>query len=560
VWSRLLEVLEPTMRRLLGMSVMIAVTSLAATPTDAEVKQLLEERLAARGGVGLVVGIIDASGKRVIVAGTPEVGSKDPLTGQTVFEIGSVTKVFTSLVLAQMVEKKELALTDPVSKFLPKEKTLKVPTRDGKDITLADLATQTSGLPRLPTNLAPKDDSNPYADYTAQRLYDFLSDYQLPRTIGSTYEYSNLGVGLLGHALSRKAGVDFDHLVKARITGALKLTSTAVALTPAMKQRLAPGHDEALKPAANWDFDALAGCGALRSTADDLLTFLSAELGYTRTPLAGTMAAQLAPRRPTELPNTEIALGWHVTTTPTSQRIWHNGGTGGYQSYVGFDPKTKVGVVVLSNAATQQRIDDLGVHLLDPTVPVSKPSMHTEITLTPAQLEAFPGRYAITPQFVLTVTHEGEGLFVQATGQGKIPVFAESPRRFFARMVDAQVTFDADVGGKASGLTLHQGGNDTPAKRVGDAPAVIAHQTIVVDQKVLETYVGRYVVSPAFALTITRDGTRLFLQATNQPKLELFAEQPNRFFVKEVEAVITFGDQGLVLHQNGADVPAKRER
>ncbi len=548
------------MRRLLGVTVMIATaTSLAATPTDAEVKALLEERLSLpRGGVGLVVGIVDASGKRVIVAGVPAVGSKEPLSGQTVFEIGSVTKVFTSLALASMVEKKEVALTDPVAKFLPKG--TKVPTRDGKDITLQDLATQTSGLPRLPSNLAPKDRANPYADYTAQRLYDFLAEAQLPRAIGAQYEYSNLGVGLLGHALSREAGVDFDHLIHARITGPLKLSNTAVALTPAMKQHLAPGHDGELKATANWDFDALAGCGALRSTADDLLTFLSAELGYAKTPLAGAMAAQLVPRRPTDLPNTEIALGWHVTTTKTSQHVWHNGGTGGYQSYVGFDPKTKVGVVVLSNAATLLRIDDLGQHLLDPSIPVSKPSVHTEITLTPAQLEAFTGRYAITPQFVLTVTHEGDGLFVQATGQGKMPVFAESPRGFFARLVDAQVTFDQDVDGKASGLTLHQGGRDTPARRIGDAPAPVVRQTIAVDVKVLETYVGRYVVSPAFALTITRDGERLFLQATNQPKLELFAEQPNRFFVKEVEASITFTEQGLVLHQNGNDVPAKRER
>jgi hypothetical protein len=163
------------------------------------------------------------------------------------------------------------------------------------------------------------------------------------------------------------------------------------------------------------------------------------------------------------------------------------------------------------------------------------------------------------------VTHEGAGLFVQATGQGKFPVFAESPRGFFARAVDAQVTFEADVDGKASGLTLHQGGHDTPARRVGDAPTPVAHQAIAVDPKVLESFVGRYVVSPAFAIAITRDGARLFLQATNQPKLELFAEKPNAFFVKEVEATITFIEEHgaierLVLHQNGADVPALRER
>ena len=126
-----------------------------------------------------------------------------------------MTKVFTSLLLMDMTRHGEIALTDPVSKYLPA--SVKVPERNNRKITLADLSTQSSGLPRMPTNFAPKDQMNPYADYSVQQMYDFLSGYQLTRDIGSQYEYSNLGVGLLGHVLSLRAGTSYEALVRSRI-------------------------------------------------------------------------------------------------------------------------------------------------------------------------------------------------------------------------------------------------------------------------------------------------------------------------------------------------------
>src|SRR5512132_4333622 len=140
--------------------------------------------------------------------------------------MGSATKVFTSLLLADSVRRGEVALSDPASKYLPPD--VKIPERGGRQITLQDLATHTSGLPRLPSNLAAKDASNPYADYTVAQLYAFLSAYQLTRDIGSKYEYSNLGAGLLGHLLARRAGVDYETLVRTRITGPLGMNSTVV--------------------------------------------------------------------------------------------------------------------------------------------------------------------------------------------------------------------------------------------------------------------------------------------------------------------------------------------
>jgi CubicO group peptidase (beta-lactamase class C family) len=196
------------------------------------------------------------------------------------------------------------------------------------------------------------------------QLHAFLAGYALPREIGSHYEYSNLGAGLLGHVLARRARLSYEALVRARITGPLGMASTAITLTPGMQARLAAGHDAALQPAAYWDMPTLAGAGALRSTANDLIRFLAAELGYAESPLRTAMAAQLVPREPTGITGVDVALGWHITSNPSRQIIWHNGGTGGFRSFVGFDPAARLGVVVLANAATERGGDDIGMHLL----------------------------------------------------------------------------------------------------------------------------------------------------------------------------------------------------
>ncbi|MFY9645284.1 MAG: serine hydrolase, partial [Terriglobales bacterium] len=302
-------------------------------PSDSEIRQILVDRIDRdHQSVGIVVGILDPSGRRIVSYGSLEKGNKRPLDGNTIFEIGSVTKVFTSLLLADMIQRGEVALNDPVAKYLPA--TVKMPERNGRQITLLDLATHTSGLPRLPGNLNPKDPANPYADYSVDQLYQFLSDYQLTRDIGSQYEYSNLGGGILGLALSRHAGMDYEALVRARLCEPLGLKSTTITLSPDMKGRLAIGHNQALETVASWDLPTLAGAGALKSTANDLLSFLAANLGYTKSPLAPAMAAMLTTRRPTGTSGLEIALGWHILTVAGREIIWHNGGTGGFRTFI----------------------------------------------------------------------------------------------------------------------------------------------------------------------------------------------------------------------------------
>lgn len=451
---------------LLAAQVMAQAAAPAAAPSDTQIKSILADRIdTGKKSVGIVVGIIGPQGSRTV--GYGKLSATDPRSpdGETVYEIGSVTKVFTSLILADMVQKGEVKLDDPVSKFLPA--SVKVPERNGKKITLLDLATQSSGLPRMPNNFHPKDPANPYADYTPAQLYEFLSGYELTRDPGERYEYSNLGVGLLGQALSLRAGKDYETLVRERILKPLKMDNTAVTFTPAMKAHLAPGHDPQLKPAANWDIATLTGAGAIRSTADDMLKFLSAWLGYTQSQLAGAMKTQLATRRPTGMPDVEIALGWHVLKKYDREIIWHNGGTGGYHSFVGFDPKSRSGVVVLSNSTND--IDDIGRHLLEPRYELAKmvpPREHKEIAVDPKIFDALVGKYQLAPGFILTVTREDDKLFTQATGQGKVQIFPESETEYFLKVTDAQITFVKDDSGKFSKLVLHQMGRDTPAPKV----------------------------------------------------------------------------------------------
>ena len=255
----------------------------------------------------------------------------------------------------------------PSSAYLPAD--VKVASRSGREITLEDLATHTSGLPRIPVNLivlALKIPSDPYANYKEKDLYDFLKTWKPSRDIGSKFEYSNLGAGLLGHALARRAGLDYGQLIATRISEPLGMSDTRVTLNDEQERRLARPYTTGGKPATRWTFDVLAGAGALHSTADDLLVFLSAELGIKESKLRAAMEATQKPRRETGREGMRIGLGWIVMKLPKTDQevIWHNGGTGGYRSFVGFVKATKTAVVVLSNSDAS--VDAIGVERAPP--------------------------------------------------------------------------------------------------------------------------------------------------------------------------------------------------
>jgi D-alanyl-D-alanine-carboxypeptidase/D-alanyl-D-alanine-endopeptidase len=451
------------MRSTIALSLLLAITPAFGAADDKEVRALLENRIVtAKKAVGIAVGIIDEKGQRVIGAGKLSDAHPQPPDGDTVFEIGSITKTFTAILLADMVLRGEVKLDDPASKYLPEAVTL--PAYNGRVITLLDLTTQTSALPRLPTNMKPADPENPYADYSVDQLYTFLSSLTLTRAPGEKYEYSNLGVGLLGHILSRRAGKTYEELVTERILKPLKMTRTSITLSAAQKANFAPGYDPALAPSKNWDLPTLAGAGALRSTVNDMLKFLSANMGLTDTPLRKAMAMTHAVQKPTGTPDLDIGMGWHIFNKYNVPVIWHNGGTGGYRSWAGFAESKKSAVVVLCN--TSFGVDDLALHFLVSDYPAPMlDAPAAELTVSRSVLTKLVGEYPFTPAFVLTITEEDGKLYAQATGQPRFQLFAKSETEFFLKVVEASVTFEKDDSGTVTGLVFHQGGANQKAMR-----------------------------------------------------------------------------------------------
>jgi len=292
----------------------------------------------------------------------------------------------------------------------------------------------------------------------------------------------------------------------------------------------------------------LPGFGGLHSTVNDLLTVLAAELDYVDTPLSAAMSAMLSGPRP---------LGWMIDGD-SNTIIWHNGETGGYASFIGFDPKRRVGVVVLSNSIIS--VDDIAFHLLDRNRPLVP--QYQEVAVDPRLFDGYLGRYRYAPGATVTITRDGDRLFAEMKGEDRLALFAKEDREFFLKYVDAQITFQVDDQGRAGSLVLRRGGRERFARRIADVPSV--RKEIALDAAFLERYVGRYQRTPTYVITITREGDRLFAQATGQPTFEMFAESEMDFFYKAADEQITFvldEEQqvtGLIVHQFGRDKLARR--
>ena len=315
----------------------------------------------------------------------------------------------------------------------------------------------------MPDNFTPADETNPYVDYTVKQMYEFLSTHELRRDIGAEAEYSNLGVGLLGHVLARVNGSSYEELVRERILDPLGMSNTAITLSGDMSHWLVKGHDQDGNVVSNWDIATLEGAGALRSDVNDMLAFIAANTGPPESSLEEAMRASHEVRNSLS-GNMEIGLNWIIMTAGDGNVIWHNGGTGGYHAFVGFDPDRGVGAVVLTNSSHDT--DDIGLHLINPTIPLREPpAERTEVEVSADILETYVGDYQLAPNFILTITVEDGTIWGQATGQSNFQVFAESETEFFYKVVDAQITFEVDESGSVAGLVLHQGGADTPAPK-----------------------------------------------------------------------------------------------
>ena len=527
-----------------------------ASLLPARVAKAAASRVAAGEYPALVIAVVK-DGKSHVYTYGKVAGGKAP-DADTVFEIGSVTKTFTATLLAEAVEAGRDKLDEPVAKLLP---GFSIPSRDGKYITLGNLAEQHSGLPRLPGNLQPSDPNNPYAGYDTKDLEAFLAGYKLTRDPGSRYEYSNLGVGLLGYALARQDGSTYGKLVEKKIFNPLGMKLSGVDISPAMHEHLAVGHDDQGKPTENWDMDVLAGAGAIKSTGAAMLHYLEANMGVAKTPLDAAMRFARKPRLRVG-GDEEIGLVWMTRHDKDGDVVWHNGMTGGYASFLGFSADGKRGVVVLTNV--QQSVDDLGFATLlaDAQLAPTEAAIH----LSKQALDEYVGSYRLAPHFIVTVFRLRHELMIQATGQGPVPVFPSARNEFFAKIANIGISFRRDKQGHVSGLVLHQHG-DHPAPRISAAEAarsISGKPAVKLPVSTLKAYLGHYRLKSGRQIDVTLEGGQLYARLTDASAFPIYAGKKDQFHTV-IDARLSFerGRNGkvtaLVLREGGQTLRAERE-
>lgn len=536
----------------LAAALLFSTTSVAAGAAD-DAQALLRARTVAPG-VAIVVARIARDGTTTFEeAGTLAGGQ--PANEHTLFEIGSVTKTFTATILASMVLDGSVKLDDPVQKYLPTG--VHVPTRDGKAITLLDLADQHSGLPRMPDNWHPRDFEDPYIDYGVTQLYAYLNKASLTRDPGAQFEYSNLGLGLLGTALANRAGTSYTALLRKRVLDPLGMRETTIELNAAQRARFATGHTADGDPAKPWNFAAFAGAGAIRSTVADMAKYVRCGLGQG--PLARACLFAQKPR--SSFSGNQIGLVWW--TDDVTHVTHHGGDTAGYHASVALAPDRSRGIVVLTNGGLS--VDDLATHFIDLSIAVA--------TIAPAvapldsdKLNQYVGVFTLqdgTTKIPFTFARVGNHLTAQLEGQTALRMYPTTTAdRFELHDVAASLDFMRDTTGKVIALTLHQNGQNVVAALPGvpiPSPIALASfypAVVALDAATFDSYLGTYAGSGIF-FTVTRAPDGILVQVSGQAAFPVYASAKDAFYYKVVDAQITFERStagtvsALVLHQNG---------
>jgi D-alanyl-D-alanine-carboxypeptidase/D-alanyl-D-alanine-endopeptidase len=541
-----------------------------------DVVNSIEKRIEFGLNPSIVVGIIDKDGPHYFNFGKKSDNGTEA-NEHTIYEIGSITKVFTATLLSQQVIDGKLKLDDAIKNYLPSQ--VKIPQWGANEITFGNLSDHTSGLPRLPSNMSPSDPGNPYADYTVDQMYSFLSGYKLTRDVGSAYEYSNLAQGLLGHILALNAGVTYESLMIKTIARPLGMKETKITLDKKMKKNLAIGHDKGVV-AKNWDLPTLAGAGAIRSSTHDMIKFISANLGFLNTSLQAAMKKTHEVRHD-KAGSMRVGLGWHIAKGKNGDVIWHNGGTGGYMAFAGFVKESGEGVVLLTNST--ESIDDIGFHLLNPESPlrIIKPSIASEIrkTIDVNGVEAArtlfndikknkPDEYNISEADInaLGYSYMDKNLTAAlAIFKMNIDMYPNSSNVYdsYGEALLKNGDKDLAIENYKKSLELNPA-NINGIQALEKLGVKIQTENAEVPEAILDTYVGSYELNPGFNILITRNGKQLFGQATGQGKFELYAKSNREFYLKVVNAQIIFNVneqaavENLTLIQNGQKITGKK--
>ena len=527
----------------------------ALATDDAALAALVDQRLAGdRTGACMAVAVIEAD--RVATAYRCADPAQAPRIGpDSAFEIGSVSKTMTAILLADLIARGEGSLDDPLTAWLPEGTA--VPEFEGQPILLRHVVTHTSGLPALPSRMQMSSPVNPYADLTVEELLASLGDVTLARAPGAQFEYSNFASMLLSYAIARRADADFETLLRQKLFEPLGMDTAYVA----QRQegvRAAGGHTPNGLPAAAWTFVTdLAGVGGVRATLADMVRYVQGNLDASGTPLQA--AIELAQRPVSEQP--PMAMNWMLVPVADRSVLMHEGGTGGFSSFVSVDRSAQRGVVILSDTSwtSVDGLGSLGLHLVDASFPLGAP----RTPATPAQdlLDGLAGEYQLQGMMKISLRQRDGTLFAQAEGQPEFELAHDSAGDFHPVIVDALLKPRKTSDGSYA-FTWMQGGGAIPARRLvedGRAPAAPG-----LSEAALAGYAGDYPLMPGFALSVRAGDGGLHAQATGPGEFPLEAAGPARFEAPAFGIEILFkrdadGEvDSLELHQGGQVLRGER--
>ena len=542
---------------LILVSAMLCATPAFAIGND-DVQAALAQRFKDdRTGACVAAGVID-NGAIATAYYCADPKAQRPHDEHTAFEIGSVTKTMTAALLAEFIARDEVTLDDPIAKLLPPGTV--VPSFNGHEITIGQIVTHASGLPGFPAGYRPRDMNNPYADATERDLLDGLASTKLTREPGSQWEYSNFAMIVLSYALAKRNGSDYETLLREHLLSPLAMNDTYVAKPPP-GVHLAPGHLPGGKPASPWDFEpTMAGVGGVRATLSDMLKYLEGELG-TRdsaiTPALGRTQDWVA-----TVSGHKMAMNWNVITPRGHTYLIHEGGTGGYSSFAGFDHAAKRGVVLLSDTALTATggLGALGLHLLDPAIPMGGPRVVA--TADDKLIDALVGKYRLSSGLGIELRHKDTGLTIQADGQPEFEMGFDSSGDFYPLKFDALLRPKRKADGSYA-FTWFQLGGEQQAERLG-APVAAANKWTPTEAQ-LADYPGQYPLTPNFGVKIFATGPKLFVQGTNQKALEIAPVERDVFVAESVGAEIDFARDAddrviaLTLKQRGGVLKGERK-
>ncbi|HEY2348859.1 MAG TPA: serine hydrolase [Puia sp.] len=502
--------------------------------------------------------LVAEKGKIILEKGYGFSNKKENLlnTANTLYQIGSITKQFTSAIILQLVATNKMTLQDKLSKYIPKYPK-------GDSITVEYLLTHTAGVYNY-TNDADFMRDHSEHPITRDSLLSLFEYKPLDFSPGTKWNYSNSGYILLGMIIEKVTGKSYFRVVRENIFEPLGMSHSGFDFTHLKNADKATGYGADLTaPVGIVDSSVSFAAGAIYTSVGDLYK-------WDRALYTDQIVNQALLQKAFTAYQSNYGYGWGVSDAYGKKTVQHGGGITGFLSYILRVPEDQLCIIVLSNVASNNPSkisNDINGMFNGKTPDV--PAKRNEIVVDTQTLKKYVGEYELAPSFHIYITLENGHLFEQATGQGKNALFAEKDSFFFLKVVDAQLEFVAGPDGRTDHLVLHQNGQKKEGKKLNSdnvGPVVKETKEIILDTNTLNKYVGEYELVPTFHIMITLGNGRLQAQATGQPKADLYAEKNNFFFYKVVDAQVEFipGADGktdhLILYQNGQKVTGKKIR